>query len=59
VLVIYRSRKRKEKCETMVKQNLKNQWEKCLSKILWGEKRKNMKRMLLLFFPKATKHGTF
>ncbi len=43
----------------MVKQNFKINEKKCLSKILWGEKWKDMKRMLLLLLPKATKYGTF
>jgi hypothetical protein len=42
----------------MVKQNLKINGNKKLSKILWGEK-KEVKRMLLLFFSKVIKHITF
>jgi hypothetical protein len=42
----------------MVKQNPKINEKKNLSKILWGEKWKEVKKMLLFLLPKATKHGT-
>jgi len=33
--------------------------KKCLSKIYWRGKWKDVKRMFFLLLPKATKHGTF
>jgi hypothetical protein len=45
----------------MVKQNLKINGIFLKNKILWGEKWKEVKRIipLLIFLPKATMHGTF
>jgi hypothetical protein len=43
----------------VVKQNLKINGKKSLSKILWNEKQKEVKMMFLLLLPKVTNHRIF